>query len=278
MTAIPEAPVSGPPVEKVDLRGAEVAYRRRGEGPPLLFFHGLGFSQRWHPLHERLAERFDVIAPDLQGFGDSPPESWMTGFDDLALHYAELADVLGLHRFHLVGHSFGGWVAAEFASFYPERLASLTLITPLGLRVPGDIPRDLFRMTAAARLDVQLNDRTAEVLGDDEGRPGLERLMQDYADLTAFGRFAWNPRYDIRLDRRLGRVTCPALVIGAEEDRVLPSSHVRRYAELLPDAQTTIIKGTAAPSGHGVVLQEPAAIAAAIESVASRSQSQAGAQ
>ena len=155
MTAIPEAPVSGPPVEKVDLRGAEVAYRRRGEGPPLLFFHGLGFSQRWHPLHERLAERFDVIAPDLQGFGDSPPESWMTGFDDLALHYAELADVLGLHRFHLVGHSFGGWVAAEFASFYPERLASLTLITPLGLRVPGDIPRDLFRMTAAARLDVQ---------------------------------------------------------------------------------------------------------------------------
>lgn len=270
--------MSEPSIEKMDIRGTEVAYRRRGQGAPLVFFHGLGFSQRWFPLYDQLAERHDVVVPDLQGFGDSPPATWMLGFDDLVMHYAEFADRLGLGPFHLVGHSFGGWVAAEFASFYPERVASLSLIAPLGLRVPGDIPRDLFRMSADARLDVQLNDRTAQLLGDQDAGAGLERLLQDYADLTAYARFAWNPRYDIRLDRRLGRVTCPAVVIGAEEDRVLPASHVARYAELLPNAETVVIKGAESPSGHGVVVQEPAAVAAAIESVASRSQNSTGVQ
>jgi pimeloyl-ACP methyl ester carboxylesterase len=253
-------------VKKIDVRGTEIAYRRAGRGPTIVFFHGLGFSRRWTPLYERLARNFDVIVPDLQGFGDSAPADWMTGLEDLVLHYAEFADVLGLERFHLVGHSFGGWLAAEFASFYPERLASLTLITPLGLRVRGDTPTDLFRMSAESRLAVMLNGRTDGLL-DDSGQAPLEQLLQDYADLTAFGRFAWNPRYDIRLDRRLGRVACPSLVIGVEEDRVLPAAHVFRYAELLPNGRSVLVQGTEAESGHGVVVQEPDAVAAEIETL-----------
>ena len=253
------------PAERLDVRGTMVAYRRKGSGPALVFFHEFGFSQRWLPVHERLSEHADVIAVDLQGFGDSPAATWMTGFEDLALHYAEFADALGFGPFHLVGHGFGGWVAAEFAAFYPERLRTLTLITPMGLRVPGHTPADLFRMSAEGRLDIM-----DAAVGPSRADAGLELLLQDYADLTGFGRFAWNPRYDIRLDRRLGRVTCPALVIGAEADRVVPAAHVERYAQLLPNAKTTVIRGTgihgtgSGQTGHGVVIREPDAVAAEI--------------
>jgi pimeloyl-ACP methyl ester carboxylesterase len=254
---------------RVDLRGLEVAYHRSGQGRPLLFLHGLGFARRWLALHERLAGSFDVIAPDHPGFGDSAPATWMRDFDDLALHYAELAEMLDLGPFHLVGHSFGGWVAAEFAAFYPERVRTLTLITPLGLRVRGQAPVDLFRMGAEQRLDVIFNGRADAFSAADEEQAPVERLLADYADLTAFGRFAWNPRYDVRLDRRLGRVKCPSLVIGAQDDRVLPPAHLTRYAELLPDARVTVVRGAGAASGHGLVAQEPDSVAAEIESLAS---------
>ncbi|HTX07387.1 MAG TPA: alpha/beta hydrolase [Solirubrobacteraceae bacterium] len=260
-------PVAHVPVRRIDVRGLEVAYRRRGEGPPLLYMHGLGLSQRWLALYERLSRGCDVVVPDHPGFGDSAPAAWMRDFDDLVLHYAELADLLGLGAFHLVGHSFGGWVAAEFASFYPERVTSLTLVTPLGLRVPGEAPADLFRMGTEARLELMFNGRAEAFFGRGTDEERLERLLQDYADLTAFGRFAWNPRYDIRLDRRLGRIMSPALVIGAEEDRVLPASHIARYAELLPNARVAVVGERGTPTGHAVVAEEPEAVALLIETI-----------
>jgi pimeloyl-ACP methyl ester carboxylesterase len=130
----------------------------------------------------------------------------------------------------------------------------------MGLRVPGHTPADLFRMSAEGRLGIM--DAAAD---SSRVNGGLDLLLQDYADLTGFGRFAWNPRYDIRLDRRLGRVTRPALVVGVDDDRVVPAAHVERYAQLLPNAKTTVIHGTAgAKTGHGVVIQEPDAVAAEI--------------
>jgi len=260
-------PLTEVPVRRIDVRGLDIAYRRRGEGPTLLYMHGLGLSQRWLALYERLSRSCDVVVPDHPGFGDSASAEWMRDFDDLVLHYAELADLLGLGTFHLVGHSFGGWLAAEFAAFYPDRVRSLTLVTPLGLRVPGEAPADLFRMGAEARLELMFNGRAGAFLGPSSDEERLERLLQDYADLTGFGRFAWNPRYDIRLDRRLGRVTCPALVIGAEEDRVLPASHIARYAELLPNARVAVVADTGTPTGHAVVAEEPEAVAARIEAM-----------
>lgn len=254
--------------QRMEVGGIDVAYRRGGDGPALLFLHGLGLGGRWLPLHERLARRCDVIVPDHPGFGASAPAEWLRDIDDLVLHYAELADRLGLGRFHLVGHSFGGWVAAEFASFYPERLESLTLVTPLGLRVVGDMPIDLFRMDDERRMQAMFNGR-ADAFAPVESDP-LEALMASYGELTALARLAWNPRYDIRLDRRLRRVSCPTLVVGVDDDRVLPRSHVARYAELIPGARTATVAGSDGPSGHAVVVEEPDALAAEIETMVER--------
>jgi pimeloyl-ACP methyl ester carboxylesterase len=227
----------------------------------VLYLHGLGMTRRWLPFHEELAGHCDLIAPEHPGFGESELPDWLLGIDDVVLHYADLANVLDLPTFHLIGYSFGGWIAAELAVFYPERLRSLVLIEAMGLRVPGHTPADVFRMTHERYADALFNDDAAsydDYLADGNAK---ETLIQWYAELTAMARVAWNPRYDYKLDRRLGRITCPTTVIAADEDRVMPRQHAERYAELIPNARLVTVSGERAPTGHGIVAQEPVRLA-----------------
>jgi pimeloyl-ACP methyl ester carboxylesterase len=113
---------------------ASLSYSRSGTGPPLVLLHGLGASRRsWEPVIPALAARFDVIAVDLPGFGDSAE---LAARDEpapqvLARAVAGLLDELGVTAPHLAGNSLGGWVALEFAAVRPA--ASLTLLSPAGL-------------------------------------------------------------------------------------------------------------------------------------------------
>jgi pimeloyl-ACP methyl ester carboxylesterase len=73
-------------------------------------------------------------------------------------------------------------------------------------------------------------------------------------------KLAWNPRYDRKLERRLRRVSCPTLIIGAEDDRLLGNEQADRFAELIPGAKLTRIPGT----GHAMAVEQPEAVAQAI--------------
>jgi pimeloyl-ACP methyl ester carboxylesterase len=249
------------PAEHIDVHGVDVAYRRKGEGEPVLYLHGLGMTRRWLPFHDALSQGSDLIAPEQPGYGETPGQDWIKDWDDVLLHTIEFADTLGLAQFHLVGYSFGGWLAAEIAAFYPERLKSLTLITPFGLRVEGHTPADVYRMTYAPFMDHCLNGRPDEFADYIDEGGEIETRFQSYAEISALGRVAWNPRYDYKLDRRLNRVTARSLVIGVDEDRILPAEHIARYAELLPNARAATVSGTDNPTGHGVVAQEPQLLA-----------------
>ena len=127
---------------------------------------------------------------------------WLDGFDDLVIHYDTLLDALELERVHLVGYSLGGWIAAEFAVFHPRRLASLTLITPAGLRVPGRPQGDLFAMDPEALFMAFFNDpaNAAEILPDLES---LDEIEHQFGEMATLARLAWNPRFDPKLERRL---------------------------------------------------------------------------
>src|SRR5215475_653768 len=143
----------------MEIGGTPTAIRRKGIGRPLLFLHGANFTGRWLPFHEELSKGADVIAPDHIGFGATPFQEWLEGFDDLVLHYEVLREDQGLERFDLVGYSLGGWIAAEYATFYPERVSRLVLITPLGLRVPDKPVRDTMAMDNGQLLSLLFNDR-----------------------------------------------------------------------------------------------------------------------
>ncbi len=110
--------------------GTTLHYARIGAGPPLVLLHGWPeFWLTWEPVMQRLASRFDLIAPDFRGFGDSPkPDHGPSGRVGPEVHAADLLallDHLGLSRVGLVSHDVGAYVAQVFARAHPERLTSL---------------------------------------------------------------------------------------------------------------------------------------------------------
>lgn len=255
MPSIAEVPQVDP--EMVEVAGAPVAVRRRGAGPPLLFLHGAGFTGRWLRFHEALADGAQVVAPEHPGFGQSPDRESIEGFDDLVLHYDDLRARLGLEEpFDLVGYSVGGWMAAAYAVFHPHRLRSLTLIVPAGLEPPI---ADMFSMLPEQLIETVFNDlsNVQEVMVDSED---LDVTVHMYEEASTLARLAWNPRYDRKLAGRLRRITCPTLVVGAENDRLIADRQADRYAELIPDARLVRIPGT----GHAVVIEQPEQTARAV--------------
>ena len=114
----------------LEANGARLHYARTGSGPPLVLLHGWPeFWLTWEPVMARLAGRFDLIAPDLRGFGDSPkPDEGPSDRAGPEVHAADLLallDHLGLARVGLVSHDVGAYVAQAFARAHPQRLTRL---------------------------------------------------------------------------------------------------------------------------------------------------------
>lgn len=253
----------------VELGGYDAHLQRAGAGEPLLAIAGPWLGGSWLELHTELGRSFDVIVPQGPGFGATPLPEQFSDFTDLVLHYAALLDALELSRVHLVGHGFGGWVAAEIAAFFPERVQTLTLLAPWGLRPEAEEPMvNLFRTTDDEELALMLGGdlerwRDTLVVADP-----AQQLVRGFQERTAVARVAWNPRYDLKLEQRLWRLTAPALVLVPEHDGVVAPSVARRYADALPAGRLETIGGTTVPTEHLFVLQEPAAVARRIAALA----------
>jgi pimeloyl-ACP methyl ester carboxylesterase len=243
--------------ETIDVRGLPVAYRRKGTGAPTLFLHGAGGTRMWLPFYERLSESVDLIASEHPGFGDTPMPDWLDGFDDMLLHYHDLLNAFGFDRVHLIGFSLGGWIAADLAIFYPERIKSLTLITPAGLRFPDAPMTDFLRMPPERIPGLLFGDAWQDYLEFLPDPHDLDTAIRGYGEMSTFAKIAWNPRYDYKLERRLPNVELPALVLEADDDRLIPNAHPRRWAELLPNARLEKVSGQKNPTSHGLIMQEP---------------------
>jgi pimeloyl-ACP methyl ester carboxylesterase len=252
--------------DTIDVAGAPTAVRRAGSGDPLLFLHGAGFTGQWLPFHAALAEQADLIAPEHIGFGATPMQPWLKGIDDMVLHYDDLVRELGLERFDLVGYSIGGWIAARYAALWPERVRTLTLIVPAGLRLPGTpTPPDLFLMEPEQLIDHLFLDKThaEEVMAPPAGMDPIDFAMAMYEQMATVARLTWNPRHDRQLPRLLRRITAPTLLVGAEDDQLLPDENtVQSYGGLIPQARIERIAGT----GHALVVEQPEAVAGTIRS------------
>ncbi len=247
------------PPEFLEVQGIPVAYRRAGKGEPVVFIHGAGYTRRWIPLYEKLAQHVDFIAPEIPGFGETPAPKWFRNFDDLTILLDEFITRLGLDRVHLIGYSMGGWAAAEFAAFYPRRLKSLSLLTPLGLRLLEHPGVDMFQLSVPELMDRLFKDKTvqAEFTPDPED---FDEGIHLYSEFAAAARLIWAPRYNLALERRLQRLTCPTLVVRAEDDRLVPTEMAEKYAEILPNCRLEQIPET----GHELCLERPTPLAAVL--------------
>jgi pimeloyl-ACP methyl ester carboxylesterase len=225
----------------ITVADVETHLRVGGNGEPLLFLHGGGTADIWLPFHEELAHRHTVYAPDHPGFGRSAMPDWLDAMEDLVIHYATMLDELKLSRVNLAGFSLGGWIAAEFASFYPERVNRLALISAAGLRVAGAPITDIFALGPEELAMVSFHDISkAMVLMGDMSDP-LGRFLQDYRERTMMARLAWNPGYSPKLARRLRRITAPTLIIWGKDDRLIPSAHGEAYRSAIANARLELL-------------------------------------
>jgi pimeloyl-ACP methyl ester carboxylesterase len=246
---------------ELSVRGTPVHLLQDGAGAPLLFLHGAGGAGRWLEFQERLAKDFAVTMPSHPGHGGSPTAEWIEHISDLAFHYYDLLDELRLPRIHLVGASFGGWIAAELATMASHRLASLTLIDPVGIKVDGWIYPFLFGMDIPEVVaTVFHNPMAALALAPPDQSP--ETLALQYRQGTALARVAWNPYlYDPLLRRRLARIAVPTLLCWGARDRLAPLSPCgEAWVKEIPGARLSVF----ADSGHVPHLEEPEAVAKAV--------------
>ena len=136
-------------MEAVRIDGLEVAYRRVGEGPPLVFVHGAaGDGRMWQPQLAALCDAFTVVAWDEPGAGGSSDAPAGFGLTDYARCLAALIDALALGRAHVAGLSWGGTLALELYRRRPELVATLVLAdTYAGWK--GSLPEDEVRARVA---------------------------------------------------------------------------------------------------------------------------------
>jgi pimeloyl-ACP methyl ester carboxylesterase len=236
---------------------------RGGTGEPVLFLHAAGGAGEWTQFHGLLAEAgFEVIAPDHPGFGKSDDFPLVEAIDDLVYHYLDVLDALELRAPHVVGGSFGGWIAAELAVHSPHRVGSLTLLSAAGLRIPEHPITDLFLLPPAKLMAVLFNSPPPPPPAPPPGAgPDLDAVIAAYREATSLARFCWVPFLaDPKLERRLGRITAPTLVVAPSDDRLIPVEHARRYASRIHGAAYAEV----ADCGHAMYFEKPAEFASTV--------------
>jgi pimeloyl-ACP methyl ester carboxylesterase len=217
----------------VELRDGRFKIRllEAGSGPPLLFLHGAG-GLFWDPLLDALAATHRVLAPEHPGAGESQGLEHVEDLWDLVLYYNELLDVLGVDTAPVVGHSFGGMVAAELAATSPHRVERLVLIAPVGLW----------------RDDHPVPDPTDP-----------EQLLRASLTAASILQFIW-PLPDKGLKKRLYRVAAPTLLVWGAEDRLVHPAYAEDFRALIDGAEVRILDGV----GHVPQLEAPEATSAVI--------------
>lgn len=221
-----------------------------GDGPPLVFLHG-AMGLTWDPFLDSLSERFTVYAPELPGTSPDAPDA-INGVDDvwdLVLHHYDLLDELGLDSPAVVGHSFGGMVAAEVAATNPHRVGKLVLISPVGLW-RDDVPVAQFLSMAPDEVaEIAFADPSGEVAQQFLALPEDETAMQDAMIKNAWSqacaaKFIW-PLPDKGLHKRLYRIAAPTLIIWGKEDRLAPPEYADEFARRIAGSRVQKLDGAA---------------------------------
>jgi pimeloyl-ACP methyl ester carboxylesterase len=241
----------------IEAAGTQVHLSRAGRGRPVLVLHHETGTLDRLPFYDALAAQYDVLVPHHPGYSRSPRPDWMRSVRDIAVVYRSLLSELGVNKPALIGLGFGGWIAAEMASMAPADLSHLVLVGAMGHKPPHG---DILDLAVTGYIDYAragFHDQKAfdRVYGAEPSTDQLE--MWDICREMSF-RIAWKPyMYSQTLPHLLGSVRAPALVVWGNEDRVVPPSTAKRYAEALPNAKLELVRGC----GHCVDMEQPETLA-----------------
>ncbi len=252
----------------VTLSHGRTRYLSAGTGDPLLLLHGAGFvsgAHSWLPVIDALASHFQVVAPDMLGWGPGDQLTTPYSFGYLVDFVREFQDALGLNPASVVGHSMGGWIAALLAYESPDRVRDLVIVAGGGLatrqlasmtqfQAPTrpEIDAAIGRLGLPAAETARISDQLESLAADDARIDRFSGLMQHMS--TPENRVRYN------LERRLPMVSSPTLVLWGTDDAVNALSLGERTVELIPKSELVTFSG----AGHALVAERPAEVATAI--------------
>ena len=254
--------------DTAEINGADLYYESRGNGPAILLMHGgLGLSHDYlRPYFDELAETHKVVYYDHFGNGRSerPADYAEMTFDRMTSDAAALMTALGHDTFTLIGHSYGGFIAQEFAVAYGDRLNGLVLIdTVPAFDYQPTVSGSDEQMAAFGKLFTQ------PMADDADWKATWNPVVQMYfhqwdpdtgADLdarTVYEHRAWNASGALlgafnTLDKLPG-ITTPTLVIAGRHDGITPPEPgAERIAAAIPGAELAIFEN----SGHYPFIEE----------------------
>jgi pimeloyl-ACP methyl ester carboxylesterase len=261
----------------------ELAPAGEATGQPLVFVHGL--SGCWANFLEQLpvmARDHRVVTLDLPGFGYSPMPSRKITIPGYGRLLDGLLGQLGIDAAALVGNSMGGFIAAELAIAFPQRVERLVLVSPAGIstRQPlaGISPRLASRspipalvrserlLAASAAWLASKSDSVARrarlrelTLSIAVRHPGRLTAPLAAEQLRGAGKpgflQAFEAIIDYDFEERLKEIVCPTLIVWGDGDRLINVRDADVFAELIPDSRKVIFEDT----GHMAMLERPAA-------------------
>lgn len=250
----------------------ELNSQAAGNGPAVLLIHaGITDARMWEPQWPSFTQAFRVIRADLRGFGKSARRT-VDGADHHDL--ARLLDWLGIERVALVGSSFGGNVAVDFALTYPERTSALVLSGTLaGMTDPSPRLREIWNETDAAQTGGEI-ERGVELelraWVDGPVRAPDEVDAEVRAAVRTMNRSIWERAIaepppetsEPPVDRveRLSEIAVPVLLVEGTLDQPDVAASMDRLAQGIPRAERICIPGTA----HFPNLERPAAFNEAV--------------
>jgi pimeloyl-ACP methyl ester carboxylesterase len=255
-------------VQTVTVHGYRRAFVKAGSGPALLLLHGLACDHTtWRKVLAPLAEHFTVIAPDFLGHGQSDKPRADYSLGGYANGMRDLLTILGIDKATVIGHSFGGGVAMQFAYQFPERTERLILVSTGGLgpevtpairavTLPG-----FHQLFAALSLPVARQVTRATLRGLHATGIGALRDLDEVADIVDSWRdpgtrraikhvvrncVDLNGQIITMRDRAYLTAAMPMALVWGAEDHVIPASHVEIARGLALDATIEVVKD----SGH----------------------------
>ncbi|MFQ5513257.1 MAG: alpha/beta fold hydrolase [Myxococcota bacterium] len=244
----------------IEVLGRKIHELRGGQGRPLLYLHSAMGEAVWLPHLSALAEHYELHVPAHPGFMSSEGIEQIRNIEDLVFHYLALFDALGWDAVDVVGLSLGGWLGAEIAARYPERVSRLVLTSSVGIWIRERPIADLFA------LDSRHPERLRELLFHDIDAPLAQLFGSPMSELpdevlvnvmnafAATAKIGWNPLlHDPRLESLLPRVRARTLCLWGEKDRVVPPVYGEKFARLIPDARLEILPDC----GHMLPLERP---------------------
>jgi pimeloyl-ACP methyl ester carboxylesterase len=242
-------------MEKIQLKNLTLAFDRRGSGSPLLLIHGFPLDHAvWTQLASRLETKFDVIMPDLCGFGNSDKPQGDTSIAQMAADLAELLYALNVQAAYLVGHSMGGYVALAFAHAYPHRVLGLGL---LGSQAAADSAETKAgRFATAEKVELKGADAVAGMAEKLSANPSFvpyfrEIILRQHPEGLMAALKAMAGRADAT--KFMGSFSFPVILVHGLADALIPPERAREMKALVPQASLLELPGI----GHSSMLEAP---------------------